>query len=104
MSENCTEGASCSSCSGSDSCSAEEKQKQEERVLQSRLSNINHRIAVMSGKGGVGKSFVAAGLASSLARRGYDTVIIDLDLGGANVHTLLGIKHPETGGKLKNSP
>ncbi len=54
-------------------------------------------IAVGGGKGGVGKSFIAAGLATSLARRGYDTVIIDLDLGGANLHTLLGIKYPETG-------
>ncbi len=54
-------------------------------------------IAVGGGKGGVGKSFVSAGIATSLARRGYDTVIIDLDLGGANLHTLLGIKYPETG-------
>lgn len=54
-------------------------------------------IAVGGGKGGVGKSFIAAGIAMSLARRDYDTVIIDLDLGGANLHTLLGIRHPETG-------
>jgi len=54
-------------------------------------------IAVGGGKGGVGKSFISAGLATSLARRGYDTVVIDLDLGGANLHTLLGIRHPEIG-------
>ena len=54
-------------------------------------------IAVGGGKGGVGKSFISAGLATSLARRGYDTVVIDLDLGGANLHTLLGIRYPETG-------
>ncbi len=54
-------------------------------------------IAVGGGKGGVGKSFIAAGIATSLANRGYDTVIVDLDLGGANLHTLLGIKYPETG-------
>ncbi len=54
-------------------------------------------IAVGGGKGGVGKSFISAGLATSLANRGYDTVVIDLDLGGANLHTLLGIRHPEIG-------
>ena len=54
MSENCADGATCGSCSSSENCSAEDKQKREEEVLQSRLSNIKHRLVVMSGKGGVG--------------------------------------------------
>ncbi len=61
------------------------------------MSNSPEIIAVGGGKGGVGKSFISAGLAITLARKGYDTMVIDLDLGGANLHTLLGIRHPETG-------
>ncbi len=93
MSENCTEGASCSSCSGSDSCSAEEKQKQEERVLQSRLTKINHRIAVMSGKGGVGKSTVAVSLAVTLANQGHKVGLLDADIHGPNLPKMLGLEN-----------
>ena len=50
--------------------------------------------AVGGGKGGVGKSVVSTILAFSLARKGKRTVLIDADLGGANLHTLLGIKSP----------
>ena len=51
-------------------------------------------IAVGGGKGGVGKSVFSILLGQWLARLGKSTVIVDLDLGGANVHTLLGIKNP----------
>lgn len=51
-------------------------------------------IAVGGGKGGVGKSVVSTLLASVLARRGNRTVLVDADLGGANIHILLGIKSP----------
>lgn len=50
--------------------------------------------AVGGGKGGVGKSVVSTLLAFWLARMGKRTVLIDVDLGGANLHTLLGIKNP----------
>src|SRR5690606_20602083 len=50
--------------------------------------------AVGGGKGGVGKSFVTANLASQLAMDGYKVIVIDLDLGGANVHTCLGVGVP----------
>jgi len=50
--------------------------------------------AVGGGKGGVGKSVVSTILAFWLARNGKRTVLIDVDLGGANLHTLLGIKSP----------
>ena len=51
-------------------------------------------IAVSSGKGGVGKTNVSVNLAYSLARRGLLTVLLDADLGMANVDVLLGL-HPE---------
>lgn len=49
-------------------------------------------IAVGGGKGGVGKSMLTSGLALSLARLGHKTLAIDLDLGGANLHTWLGLE------------
>lgn len=50
--------------------------------------------SVGGGKGGVGKSLIASSLAISLARMGHKTVAIDLDLGGANLHTALGVDLP----------
>ena len=50
--------------------------------------------AIGGGKGGVGKSVVSTVLAFWLARMGKRTVLVDVDLGGANLHTLLGIKSP----------
>jgi len=50
--------------------------------------------AIGGGKGGAGKSVVSTILAFWLARMGKRTVLVDLDLGGANQHTLLGIKNP----------
>lgn len=51
--------------------------------------------AVGGGKGGVGKSLVASSLAIALARGGNKVTAIDLDLGGANLHTTLGVDLPK---------
>ena len=51
--------------------------------------------AVAGGKGGTGKSFVAASLGLLLAERALSTNLIDADLGAPNLHTFLGIKDPE---------
>ncbi len=45
-----------------------------------------------SGKGGVGKSLIAANLSIALAQAGKNVVLVDLDLGGSNVHTILGFR------------
>ena len=55
-----------------------------------------HVFAIGGGKGGVGKSFLASNLGVMLARGGRQTVLIDADLGGANLHTCLGVSAPET--------
>ncbi|MBW2028447.1 MAG: P-loop NTPase [Deltaproteobacteria bacterium] len=49
------------------------------------------------GKGGSGKSFVAANLGVLLAKSGKRVALVDLDLGGANLHTFLGLKNPSIG-------
>jgi flagellar biosynthesis protein FlhG len=53
--------------------------------------------AIGGGKGGIGKSFISSSLAICLARTGKSVTLVDLDLGGANLHTCLGAKIPELG-------
>jgi flagellar biosynthesis protein FlhG len=50
--------------------------------------------AIGGGKGGVGKTVVTSSLAISFARRGHSCAVIDLDLGAANLHSLLGVAAP----------
>ena len=50
-----------------------------------------------SGKGGSGKSFINANLGTLLARQGKSVVLVDLDLGGSNLHTFFGLKNPKAG-------
>ena len=57
-------------------------------------SDCARLIPVGGGKGGVGKSFIVANLAASLARAGKRVVAVDGDLEGANLHTCLGIPKP----------
>ncbi len=52
-----------------------------------------HIIPIASGKGGVGKSILAANLAIALAQNGKKTVVADLDLGGSNLHIILGMRN-----------
>ncbi len=51
-------------------------------------------VAVGGGKGGVGKTVITANLAVALAEGGHRVTVVDADLGGANLHTVLGIPHP----------
>ena len=51
-------------------------------------------ISIGGGKGGIGKSLISANLGIELARRGKRVVLVDADLGGANLHTTLGIDLP----------
>ena len=47
-------------------------------------------IPVASGKGGVGKTLISVNLGYALAQQGKKTILIDLDFGGANIHTCMG--------------
>lgn len=60
------------------------------------VQNLKKIWAIGGGKGGVGKSLVSANVAIALALMGHKVVAVDLDLGGANLHTCLGLPIPQT--------
>ena len=57
-------------------------------AVEKRMSHIKHKIVVLSGKGGVGKSTVSANLAMSLAAKGFSVGLLDADIHGPSVPTL----------------
>lgn len=63
----------------------------------STLRNVRHIIAIASGKGGVGKSTVAANLAIALRRMGGKTGIVDADIYGPSQHILFGVENESPG-------
>jgi Mrp family chromosome partitioning ATPase len=69
-----------------------EEQFRERQQLQSRLCRIRHKVIVLSGKGGVGKSMVAVNLAATLALLGKRVGLLDVDIHGPSIPTLLGLE------------
>ena len=67
------------------------------RVPANAKSSIKHVIAVVSGKGGVGKSTVTASLAVAMARRGKKVAVLDADITGPSIPTAFGIHQRATG-------
>ena len=64
------------------------------RTVAPRPRRSRRVVSVGGGKGGIGKSLISANLGIELARRGKRVVLVDADLGGANLHTTLGIDLP----------
>ncbi len=61
------------------------------RTVQNRMAGVRHKLVVMSGKGGVGKSMTTVNLALALARNGFLVGILDVDLNGPCVPQMLGM-------------
>lgn len=97
--EDASKGSACETCSSS-SCSAASKKQseseqefEERRRLASRLCRIKHKVVVLSGKGGVGKSTVAVNLAMALHLAGKKVGLLDVDIHGPSVPTMLGLEN-----------
>ena len=85
----CSSAGSCtkSSCEG---CPSHNGGPQSFLVEQNKFSNIKHVIGVVSGKGGVGKSFVTSSLAVNMAKKGYKVGILDADITGPSIPKMFG--------------
>ena len=95
MSENCTHN--CETCSAK--CGSAEKKKPMTEP-QNKMSDIKNVIAVVSGKGGVGKSLVTSLLAVESKRKGFSTAIIDADITGPSMPQSFGIHQKAEGNDL----
>ena len=82
----------CDNCSSASGC--------ESRIIKAKLndrSKIKKIVGVLSGKGGVGKSFVTSLLAAELARKGHRVGVLDADITGPSIPKAFGVKGPAEG-------
>jgi len=71
--------------------SPQQAQAEQDAAIKESLGKIKHKLIIMSGKGGVGKTSTSVNLAIALAGRGHQVGIIDVDLHGPDVPRMLGI-------------
>jgi len=69
-----------------------ELQEQEKRI-KTRMAKIKHKLAILSGKGGVGKSTITANLAAALTKRGHNVGVLDADIHGPSIPKLFGVRN-----------
>lgn len=84
----------CASCAKADSCSSK---PQDFRKPANQFSNIKKVIGVVSGKGGVGKSMIAASLARIMREQGFQVGILDADITGPSIPKMYGIHETARG-------
>ncbi|KAI2511998.1 hypothetical protein MHU86_2514 [Fragilaria crotonensis] len=72
---------------------ATQKEQQEREALERAFQNVSHVVLVLSGKGGVGKSTLAAQMSHALASRGYAVGLLDVDLCGPSAPRMAGVAH-----------
>src|SRR5665647_3709625 len=77
-----------------------QQQSSEQQNLKDKMGKIKHKIAIISGKGGVGKSTVTVNLAAAFTMRGKHVGVLDADIHGPSVPRLLGLE----GQQVKTAP
>jgi len=100
--------SSCDGCASAGNCSAQENGGcgEQQSLLEdlNAYSSVKKVIGVVSGKGGVGKSFVTASLATAMKKKGYAVGILDADITGPSIPKMYGIHGPATGTELGIDP
>ena len=91
--EECTHD--CSTCSAN--CGSREAKNESFLAAANKNSRVKKVIGVVSGKGGVGKSFVTVNLATQMQKKGYQCAILDADITGPSIPKALGVKGPARG-------
>lgn len=94
-------------CSGScSSCGFDCPSKNPESLIEksNEMSHIKKVIAVVSGKGGVGKSLITSLMAVTAARNGYDSAVLDADVTGPSIPKIFGVKGEVTGNEFGMFP
>jgi ATP-binding protein involved in chromosome partitioning len=69
-----------------------QQEADEQQRLKDNMTKIKHKIAVISGKGGVGKSTVTANLGAALAKEGFKVGVLDADIHGPSIPRLYGLE------------
>jgi Mrp family chromosome partitioning ATPase len=78
-----------------------DQMEMQKKDIKERLDHIKNKILVMSGKGGVGKSSVAAYLAVALSKKGFAVGLMDVDLHGPSIPRILGLRGSVEPGQMK---
>ena len=93
--QGCSSASSCSkeSCAG---CASANKKTSFQEAANPN-AHIKHVIGIVSGKGGVGKSFVTSSVASMMAKAGYKVGILDADITGPSIPKMFGVHGPAVG-------
>lgn len=86
------EPTACQSHTSGHNSLAQPGEEEDRRRIAERLSKIGRKVMVLSGKGGVGKSTVAVNLAAAMALEGKRVGLLDLDLHGPSIPTMLGLQ------------
>lgn len=67
-------------------------QSEEDKKIEETLSKINHKIAILSGKGGTGKTTVTVNIAQALSNKGFKVGVLDADVTGPNIPLMFGVE------------
>eukprot|EP00743_Colponemidia_sp_Colp-15_P002118 GILK01002299.1.p1 GENE.GILK01002299.1~~GILK01002299.1.p1 ORF type:complete len:322 (+),score=47.15 GILK01002299.1:52-1017(+) len=97
MSEQAGQSDACAGCPNQAICASGEAKKPDPAVseIAQKLANVKHKILILSGKGGVGKSTISSQLAFQLASLKHEVGLLDIDICGPSIPRMLGLEGQE---------